>query len=91
MLLLYEKDTLRALRVQKNPIPFSWSISIFNPPFDCSISVLFNSNIPSHNYILGPSPIKSLRTALVAGDEEKALAIYTTGERMDSISCIIIE
>ena len=29
----------------------------------------------------GPSPLKSLRSALVAGDEEKALTIYTTKEK----------
>jgi hypothetical protein len=28
--------------------------------------------------VVGPSPIKSLRSALVAGDEEKALSIYIT-------------
>lgn len=34
-----------------------------------------------HNfvYVVGPSPIKSLRLALIAGDEEKALTIYTSG------------
>lgn len=30
---------------------------------------------------VGPSPLKSLRSALVAGDEEKALTIYTTKEK----------
>ena len=30
---------------------------------------------------IGPSPLKSLRSALVAGDEEKALMIYTTKEK----------
>ena len=31
--------------------------------------------------MIGPSPLKSLRSALVAGDEEKALTIYTTKEK----------
>ena len=36
---------------------------------------------PLWYHLLGPSPLKSLRSALVAGDEEKALTIYTTKEK----------
>jgi hypothetical protein len=38
----------------------------------------------------GPSPVKSLRAALVAGDEEKALSIYSAGDYSAALSAIIL-
>jgi hypothetical protein len=39
----------------------------------------------------GPSPVKSLRAALVAGDEEKALSIYCAGDYSAVVGAIILE